>query len=209
MSLFDIVFISKINMDKKNLTQQPNELTAEQYNFLFNNNKNQPINAELANPFPVQGYNVQPQKHIYNRRDLLVSGMITRLPSNTVRQREWYKMNLMIPINTEHVIIKWTDGPLIIPPLQLAQQTVTLQSTMITENGIRTITIINPYDVGMITTTFTTSKCSYDQQFDKVEPYSPTRDYHSRDPRYRDYNRGYNQNYSYGYDNKKRRYDEK
>lgn len=215
-----------MNMEKKNLTTQPNELTEKEYYYLFEDTRKPEMNKEpIANNDGNGNINVLPHylpirlhmmqeyynnvqylnNRMSNKKIVVVLGLVTRFPANHVKDSAYFKMILMIPMNTDSVKIQWAKTPLI-PLPDVDQQSITVQGIETIENNIRTLTITNPYDVGTITTTFTTSKSSlYEQrrqEYQERHHHNREQSYYPRNNRYRDYGYGYG-------DNKKRRYDEK
>lgn len=183
-------------------------ITNEEYNYLMQNIKipEPPIELpqelpkvapkeEPKNP-PVTGYVAEPPRK-FTSKNVLIPGLVTRFISN-YRDDIYFKMSLMIPMNTDQVKIEWGDSPLL-NPIDVEQQMVTLHGIERIENNRRMLIITNPYDVGTITSTFTTSKSSfYDQH---------------RSNRYREGgggggyrgDRGDRGGYGYGYETNKRK----
>lgn len=205
-------------MEHQKTTTEPKVLTEEQYNYLIQTIKPTETSKEMAKsePYshqyqymtPMSHYNSS-QKHRgysefsrpYGEKTVVVPGLITRFPSNRVREAVYFKMSLMIPMNTDQVKIEWGNSPLI-NPIDVDQQMVTLQANERIENHRRILTITIPYDVGTITTTFTTSKSSfYDQHRHDRDSY------YERDDKYfsREYEGGGGNRSGYRYETNKRK----
>lgn len=188
-------------------------LTEEEYKYLMQDNKNKEMNKDvnnnntmnvLPNYLPVPLHMMQQYQNtlnymntqVSNTKPVIIPGLISRFPANHTRDSQYFnKMSLMVPMNVDNIKIEWSRSSLITPP-DLDQQMVYLHGIENYENNKRTLTIINHYDVGTITTTFTTSKSSlYEQR--RQDRYQERRQ--ERDEPY--YSRN---NYGYGYGNNKR-----